>query len=370
MRHSKMVGALLALSLVLPGAALGAAEGIRAEMEELAVMIEQLGQLENAARLRGVLDATPDEELEAVYGGTDLRPLIDALGQTVDTQADVRTRVEAAQAELPVAPFVSMRRAVRPPELAVEGVLRAGLPSADYPLEPEFCAFHSQFNLSPTRRSDTQTVLQKTFDLNAAVQALEEVLIVRSLAKSIWAGISRVCEQEISTFFYGSNFSIACIPVDIVFAAVEFVVAEAQWGIGIAQASLDMTNLCDALVDTVELTSVYDGLGHVHDDVDAFRADVNQRLDVLDAKWDLLLKVLLERDLQWRSGDRTDVNYTTRLAESCDAAQEAIDDAASLGYAVHPNAQLRLDSGRLLIATDPKGALDLCRTAYRYATLR
>ena len=248
--------------------------------------------------------------------------------------------------------------------------MSAGLPDADYPLEPEFCPFHSQFNVSPTRRSDTQTVLQRTADLNTAVQALEEVLIVRSLAQSIWAGISRGCEQEISVLAYGSNFSIACIPVDIVFAAVEFVVAEAEWGIGIAQANIDMTNLCDSLVDTVELTAIYERIGHIHDDVDAFKLDVNQRLDVLDAKWDLLLKVLLERDLQYDSGDREDVNYTTRLVESCDAAQAAITDAAALGYAVPPRAQKALDSGRLLLATDPKGALDLCRTAYRYATLR
>lgn len=370
MRHSKILCALVALSLALPGAALGAAADIRVQMEEMAALIEQLGQWDNAARLRGVLDATPDEELEQVYGGTDLRPLIDALGQAAGNQASVQTRVEAAQAEFDAARSASAARALLAKKDAPAGVMSAGLPDADYPLEPEFCPFHSQFNLSPTRRSDTQTVLQRTFDLNAAVQALEQVLIVRALAKSIWAGISRVCEQEISTFFYGSNFSIACIPVDIIFAAVEFVVAEAEFGISIAQANLDMTNLCDALVDTVELTAIYERIGHLHDDIDAFKMDVNQRLDVLDARWDLLLRVLLERDLQHDSGDRKDVNYGPRLVESCDATAAAIADAAALGYALHPRAQPLLDSGRLLIATDPKAALDLCRTAYRYATLR
>lgn len=370
MRHSKVLCALVALSLALPAVAFGAAADVRGQLEELAVVVEQLGQWENAARLRGALDATPDAELEQVYGGTDLRPLIAALGQTAGTQAALRPRLEAVQAEFEAARRASAARARASKQSAPQAVMSAGLPDADYPLEPEFCPFHSQANLAPTRRSDTQTVIQATVDLNTAVQALEQVLIVRNLAQSIWAGLSRGCEQVISVVAYGYNLSLACIPVDIVFAAIEFVVAEAEWGIGIAQANLDMNNLCDALVDTVELTANYERVGHIHDDLDEFRLDMNQRLDVLDARWDLLLQVLLERDLQWDSGKRKGVNYTTRLIESCDAAQAAITSTAALGYPVHARAQPALDAGRLLIATDPKGALDLCRTAYRYATLR
>jgi hypothetical protein len=60
--------------------------------------------------------------------------------------------------------------------------------------------------------------------------------------------------------------------------------------------------------------------------------------------------------------------YTDRLVELCVHAQEAIDDAAALGYKVLPSAQQRKDEGVALIATDPKLAHDRCRDAYRMAT--
>ena len=370
MRSSTILCAVaLALALLQPAAASAAASDIRSQMEKLAVVIEGVGQWESAARLRGTLDATPDEELEATYQGIDLAPLIAALRQVGGSQARLREEVEAAQGRLDAERLANVARVLRAPRLDLGGVLSAGLPDASYPFEPEFCAFHGNTAVSPTQRSDTQTVLQLTKNLNDAVQGLEQVEIVRALAQGIWNGLDRACDQTVAALLYGQDFHVACIPVDIIFAVVEFILAEAKWGISIAQANLEMVNLCDALVDTEELTGNYLRLEHLHDDLEQFRAEENAKLDVIDAKWDLVLRILLERDLQWNSGDRSNVNYIDLLDESCDAADQAIQDTEALGYALHSRAKPSLATGRLLIATDPKAALDLCRQAYRLATV-
>ena len=152
--------------------------------------------------------------------------------------------------------------------------------------------------------------------------------------------------RSVAEFLLGQNFQVACIPVDIVFAVVEFILAEAKWGISIAQSNLGMIRLCDALVDTEELTANYTRVGHIHDDLDDFKTEENAKLDILEAKWDLALRVLLERDLQWNSGDRMNVNYLDRLTDSCDAAEQAITDTETLGYALHVNAKPSLLKGQ------------------------
>lgn len=367
MKTSRILWAL-ALLLTLPTAAFATGD-IRSQMEELATVIEGLGQWESAARLRGTLDVTPDEELESVYAGVDLTPLIAALRQVSGSQAQLREDLATTQSQLDGARLAGVARGLKAPKLDLGAVLSSGLPDASYPLELEFCPFHGNTAVMPTRRSDTQTVLQLTKNLNDAVQGLEQVEIVRSLAQGVWNGLDRACDQTVSALLYGQDFHVACIPVDIVFAVVELILAEAKWGISIAQANLAMVDLCDDLVTTEELTANYRRLEHIHDDIDAFRLEENAKLDVLEAKWDLVLRVLLERDLQWNSGDRTGVNYTDRLVESCDAADLAIQDSEALGYTLHPRAKPSLQAGRQLIATDPKGALDLCRLAYRLATV-
>lgn len=367
MRHSTTLCALVALTLALPSAALGDAAGIRSQMDEMADVIEQLGQWDGAARLRGTLDAMPDEELEQFYGRTDLAPLISQLRQLAGVQVEVRARVTASRDKIDAARLAAVVRKLEKSDLGK--VFSAGLPEADYPAEAEFCPLHSDTSVNPVRRADTKAVLQLTEDLKTAVQAIEQVEIIRSLAQGIWNGLDRACDQTVSALLYGQDFHVACIPVDIVFAAVEFVLAEAQWGIGIAQANLEMVNLCDDVVTTVELTAIYDGFGHLHDDLDAFRSEQDARLDVIEAKWDLALRVLLERALQHNGGERMNVNYIDRLAESCDAADKAIQDVEMLGYVLDPRAKPALTAGQQAIPTDPKGALDLCRLAYRYATV-
>jgi hypothetical protein len=370
MRQSTILCVLAALTLALPARAAADAAATRQQMEELAGVIAELGQGDNAARLLGTLDTIPDDELEKVYGGTDLTPLIESLRQVGTKQARVQASITATRDRLDAARVASAANALRAPKLETNRILSAGLPDASYPDEPEFCPNHSNLNPPLPRRNDPKDVLRTTEDLNTAVQVLEEVEIVRSLAEGIWKGLSRLCDKDLVLVGFGGNLKIACIPVDIVFAAVEFVLAEAKWGIGIAQANVAMMNSCDAVVTTEELTATYERLEHVHADVEAYQADVDQRLGRMKKQSDLVLRVLLERDLQTDSGTRKDVDYTTRLTDSCNAAQKAIDDAKMLGYTLNRRAQPTLDQGRLLIATDPKGAYDLCRSAYRLATLK
>ena len=83
----------------------------------------------------------------------------------------------------------------------------------------------------------------------------------------------------------------------------------------------------------------------------------------------LLLRTQIEEALHVLGGARMDVSYTDRLVEVCNVAQEAITDAAALGYHVSASVQAKLNAGIALIPTDPKMAHDLCRAAYRKATM-
>jgi hypothetical protein len=368
MRHPTIRCAVLAVVLTLPGVA--AADSWQ-QFQELAAALDQLGRPADADRLRQAIDSVPPEELEEVYGGVDLTPLVEGFSQLAPDLPELQERARAVQAE-----FDAMRTAAVAPAptvlLSISSATNGDLPVAPYPSVLEFCPEHDNASVSPTRRNDTQDVLDLQNNVKIARIVVEQVEIARALAKAVWDGVSRACEQVEGVIILGEgavfNLSLACLPVDIVFALADTLVREAQFHVGLFQAKVDRKNACDAAVDTAQIAANYERLDHVHRDMEIFKQEVQEQLDRMGAKIDLLLKTQLEDALQLSSSVRAGVFYTDRLGEVCTAAQEAIDDADALGYRVRVRAQALHDLGKQLIPTNPKKAFDKCKAGYRLVT--
>lgn len=359
MKHLTVRCAAFGLVLAL---ASGAAADPREQLEALAVALEGIGRANDAARFRSAVAAIPPEQIDAVYGGTDLTPLAEGLLQSGQAQAEMGARTEAARVELEAARAEAVARA----GAGLGAVQSAGLPVAPFPTAVSLCPTHAD----PGTKSDTHAALETLHNLNIATKTLEQVEIVFGAGRGIWDGISRACKQTVIILGVGGNFSLACVPIDIVFAVLEFAVAEAKWGVEFWKQNYDRINACDHAVETAESAGTYLRLEHVHTDVEDFKQQIDARLAVLDGKAERALKVLLESDLHERATRRLNVNYTVRLEEACDAAQEAIDESAGAGYAPAPGAQAAHDLGRKLIPSDPKKAFELCQRAYRLVTAR
>ena len=365
MKYATICCAALGMVLALaPAARAATVTDPRQQLEALAVALERIGRASDAARFREAVAAMPPDQLDAIYGGVDLMPLADGIYQSGQARAQVMASTEKARKELDAARAEAIAKARSAPETVKSG--QRALPDAPWPTAVSLCPTHA----TPDLKSDTHQALETQNQLNIATKTLEETEIVYNLGKGIWDGISRACKQEVMILGVGGNFSLACIPIDIVFAVVQFAVSEAKWGVQFWQQSFDRVNACDAAVETAEKAGTYLRLGHVHDDLTDFKQNIDDRLAVLDGKADLALKVLLESDLHQRSTSRLNVNYTVRLEAACDAAQEAIDRSVGAGYAPSPGAQALQDLGRKLMPTDPKRAFELCQNAYRMVTAR
>ena len=102
--------------------------------------------------------------------------------------------------------------------------------------------------------------------------------------------------------------------------------------------------------------------------------DEIEQLNRIEAKIDefvnalaLIKRTQLEQTLVAPGESGLTVLHTDRLDEVCDAAQQAIDASAGLGYLVRRRAQYLVDAALPLKASDPKRAVKLCRDAYRIA---
>jgi hypothetical protein len=351
-----------ALGLVLALARPAAADALQ-QLESLAVALEGIGRASDAARFRAAVASSPPGDLEVVYGDVDLQPLVDGLYQAEQNRAEAAAAAQETQNIVQAARVRALARARSAPET----IQSAGLPVAPFPTNTtHLCPDHAV----PGTKSDTHTAVETLNKLNIAGKAVEQAEIVLSLGRGIWDGISRACKQTHIILGVGGNFSLLCIPIDIVFAILETVVAEVKWGFQFTQQEYDRISSCDKSIETAEIAGGYNRLNHIHADVESFQAHINTRLDEFERKADLLLKVLLEEDLHVRSTARTSVNYTVRLEEACDAAQEAIDESNQAGYAPATASQALHDLGRKLMPTDPKRALELCQDAYRKITGR
>ncbi len=352
--------ALLALALVLPSPA---AANPRQQLEQLAVALESIGKTDEAARFREAVNDLPIEQIDSVYGDVDLTPLAQGLVESGDATAAVVASARSAREALDVARIEAIARAGNAPESVMSGP-NGALPVAPWPTAVSLCPVHATAGL----KSDTREALVAMGELTKASKALEQAELLLSVGRGIWEGISRLCEQSVIIAGIGGNFSLACVPIDIVFGVVEFAVAEAKWGVEFWQQDRDRIDACDAAVETAEKAGSHLRVGHVHADLETFQAEVQARLDAMTRKADLALTVILEGDLHRGSARRLNVNYTVRLEESCDAAQRAIDASEAAGYPRSARAQTLHDEGRRLVSTDSRRAFDLCQESYRKVT--
>jgi hypothetical protein len=348
----------LVLALVRPAAA-----DPGPQLEAVAVALERIGGASDAARFREAVAAIPPEGLEAIYGDADLQSLVEALDRLDQNRIEAAAATQATRDVVRSARLRALDRARSAPE----AIQSAGLPKAPFPNNTtDLCPDHSV----PGTKSDTRKALETLDKLNTTSRNLEQAEISISAARGVWDAIGRACKQAVIVAGFGGNFSSFCIPIDIVFTAAELIVAEIKWAGQFTQQEYDRIAACDKSIETAEIAGGYNRLKHVHADVEEFKKNIEDRLETLDGKADLLLKVLLEGDLHVRSTSRLSVNYTERLAEACKTAQTAIDESSKAGYAPATAAQALHDLGRKLIPTDPKRALELCQDAYRKVTGR
>jgi hypothetical protein len=302
---------IAALLLAVPA---GAFADARSQLGQLADSYVALGQTESARQLQTTVDGLSDAELEATFG-----PVADQLARLIDLNTQIALSREAEQSS-PV----------------LEGPRSPGFP------QPMFSA-------------NCPESMEKSFDDLFAAR------IVLTVAKGVWAALSRACDEVIVAIGVGGNLSIPCIIADeILFAAEE---------------TFEFIDRCNDDIAGARADAVFARTEHIHDDLADHDADIKAELAIvqtqlvaLQGDLALLLKTQLEEALHLLGGARMGVTYTDRLAETCAAAQEAIDDALGLGYQVNPAIQALHDAGVTLIPTDPKKAYDLCRQSYKNAT--
>lgn len=243
----------LLVMVLISGTALA---GLRADWEVVATAIEATGQNETAARLRDAVHVLSDEELDRFYAEANLNALAGHFTRAAEAlNSGAITKYTTRIAKAAIARSLG--------EDSVELVL-ARLPNAvdeciAEPLNfsvsgfPDAVGYPSSFlcPFSPDR-SDADALL-------IAVDAVQAARILLESAKVVWSGLSRACGETIVILGEGGNTELACIPVDVVLFAAEFVV-------GAAQATVDHIVFCDSGVDAAEIEGSYERLGHLHDD--------------------------------------------------------------------------------------------------------
>ena len=302
---------IAALLLAAPGAA---SADVRGDLGRLADSYDALGQVDSAEKIRTAVAGFSDQELQDGFGSVQSR-LADITNGNL--------QIAAARGSAQSSP-------------ALESARSAGLP------QPMFSA-------------NCPESMEKSFDDLFAAR------IVLTVAKGVWAALSRACDEVIVAIGVGGNLSLPCIIADeVLFAAEE---------------TFEFIDRCNDDIAGARADAVFARTEHIHDDLADHDADIKAELATIQTQLvalqgglDLLLKTQLEEALHLLGGTRMGVTYTDRLAETCTAAQEAIDDAVALGYQINPAVQALHDAGAALIPTDPKKAYDMCRLSYKKAT--
>lgn len=358
------VWAALALVLVF---SVPSSAATKADFQDMASLIESLGQADNATKLLIAIDAIPDDDFDRIYGGVDLTPLAIAVQRTVtrrNAAHDASARVEKQYRDATRA-AEQQRRLMIEPRSGVNGAF----PDALYPVILPQCPYH----LTESKQAPPQYVMDTTVNVQLAGQVLEQVTIAFEVAKGIWDGLSRGCEQVEGAVILGEgvvfNLSLACIPVDIVFAVADALLKEAEFGVELAKSQLDIIDQCDGISSDATTFGTYDRTAHIHADMDTMKDDIDVKLELLQGDVDMVKRMLLEAALTARGTARMSVNYVDLIDDVCALSQLAIDDAIAANYDIGTEPQLAHDLGQQLIPTDPKTAHDMCRTAYRMAAL-
>ncbi len=351
MKYPTIGLALIGVVLALPVVA--RADDIRQRFEEVAVTIADMGRYPDAAAIQAALDATSNAELEQVYRNVDLDALVESAGNVAELQGDLA----ALDAETAIA--VAPRAAV--PAVDARS-LRSSAPSPFPTAAPPTSA------QCPPGRTTGKDLDDVQVNINRFLKIVEGAELTLKIINAVRSASSRPCDQVTVVAGVGGNIALACLPADILASVADAVLAAAKFGLGIWQNQLNIKKACDSGVDSSEIAASYLRLEHIHADLEASNGQVQAQIEALDAKLDLVLRVLLENDLYANSG-RTNVNQgPARLAEVCQAAEDAISDALARGYEVSPRAQELLDLGRQAIEVDPRKAFDRCQRSYRTAT--
>jgi hypothetical protein len=243
MKKSKIFTTLILLLMVAIAMPSVVSAGMREDWQSVAAAVAATGQFEAAARIKAAVNALSDAELESVYGGADLAALTDAFTATGQAFSDTDQAFGAS--------------------LSQRASLKADAPRSMSPGFPEAVGYPTTFlcPFSPDR-SDADALL-------IAVDAIAIARTALEVAKGVWSGLSRACEQvAVVPPGAGGNASLACIPVDVVLFVAEGLV-------GIAEGVVENIDFCDAAVDAAEIEGSYERLGHLHTDV----AEVQTTLD-------------------------------------------------------------------------------------------
>lgn len=231
--------------IVLLTFSVSAIAGPREDWQVLTDSIAASGNHQAAERINEALSKLSDEEIQRIYGNTDLLTLADKFLSSTELTHRATTQYPElaplyATPQLEVGDDSTGRRDKGEFRTTIQS---AGLPGAvGYPTAG-WCPF------SPNR-SDADALLIAQ-DVTAGARVLLET------AKGVWAGLSRACDEVL----FGFNGSLACIPADIVLAAAELVV-------GAAETVVEHIDFCDAAVDAAEIEASYERMGHLHTDLD------------------------------------------------------------------------------------------------------
>ena len=225
----------------------GVSAGLREDWQVLSDSISQSGNRQAAEKINEALSKLSDEQIQRIYGDTDLLEVADQFQLNTEMTRKATTRYP----ELAPLYQIPSRGVDNDSRIGTNdgkyGLASTGFPGAvGYPTNG-WCPF------SPNR-SDADALLIAQ-DVTAGARVLLET------AKGVWAGLSRGCDETIVILGEGGNVSLACIPADIVLAAAELAV-------GAAETVVEHIDFCDAAVDAAEIEGSYERLGHLHTDLD------------------------------------------------------------------------------------------------------
>lgn len=235
--------AIIAVALTLP--AMSWAQGysapeLRQNWQEIADLISSTGRDDSAARILESVNALSDEELEHVYGQVDFGSMINAL-MDIEKAVDAVDRLGGGISVRELGDGMTMpdRNLTEPVATSV------GFPTINYPAS-SICP------LSPGRSNGEA--------LQIAVDIIQGARVALEVAKGIWSGLSRGCDQTVVVLGEGGNTSLACIPADATLAAAELVV-------GSAEGVVEHLEACDNGVDSAEIEGTWKGAVHTHADL-------------------------------------------------------------------------------------------------------
>ena len=390
LRPLALLALLLPLLLIAPRVSLA---DPRTQLEGAVTLLADYGKFEKAAELQDAIDDIPEGQLQYIYGNSDLNGLIYHLDAALSASADMKEMAREIEARRTAARG-------RQPSQAVDKDPDPSWPSAEPPK-----GLRSHCSSYPSLQPG-DTIVNTEYELMMTAGVVEGAQTILKSAKTVWQGISRACEQIEGAVVLGEgiviNWSLACIPSDIIFAAVELAVNAAEASLETALIDNRVNWYCNGAITGARVKANYgrlDGLkttltgleaqlGTDVDEIDGnidlvraeladLKADVDLRLAELQADMDTVLAILKGNGLSRYGGARWNDAYyrdgdAEKVAEACDLAQAALTHAKQT-YQVGVRAQMLIDRGNKFISSEtspqlPHAGFEACRTAYRLAT--